>query len=182
MLSSQTATGAHIYLVLNCFAISSFIHGRYFLSIHQHGRYTAVVCSWCVCVCVCVCVCARRVCQRKPQFFGESNISRLHWFWNKPPHSCVSSVLLPSLSGLSTHSSFPGRRFTFSEPRSTCGAALRIRFLFFFSTLSDDILGKLRLDGENALKHLDFYKSLTRSLCDPCACVRLFVSSSWCST
>ena len=112
------------------------------------------VCEW-VCLCVCVCVCVHRVCQRKPQFFGESNISRLHWFWNKPLRSCVSSVLLPSLSGLSTHSSFPGRRVTFSELCSTCGAAiaLRIHFFFFvfFLTLPDDTLGELRLGDENAL-------------------------------
>lgn len=52
-------------------------------------------------------------------FFGESNISRQHRFWNAPLRSSVSLVFLPSLSGLSPHFSFPSRRAVINVQPST---------------------------------------------------------------
>lgn len=93
---------------------------------------------------VCVCVCATRL-PMEASVYGESNISRLHWFWNKHLRSYASSVLLPSLSGLSTRSSFPISRVTSlsRDQRIT----LRVCLLSCLS-LSLTILRDLRLgDG-----------------------------------
>lgn len=70
-----------------------------------------------------------------PAVFGESNISRLHRFWNKRLRSPMSAVLLPSSSGPSTHSlSFP---FTGVAPlsRDQRGEARRTSAYFLVSLM-----------------------------------------------
>lgn len=74
---------------------------QYLLKRVNHSVYT--VCQWEARVFFC--------------FFGKSNICRLHWFWKSSPHSCVSSVFLPSLSALSAHNSFPSWGVTYAEKK-----------------------------------------------------------------
>lgn len=131
--------------------ISSFIHGGHFYactSMDCSYLYSSV-CRWCVCVCVSGYVCTPCL-PMEASIFGESNISRLHWFWNKPLRSCVSSVLLPSLSGLSTHSSFPSSRVASLScvQHAQVAIALCIRFL---SCLSLMILWELRLGDKKKI-------------------------------